>query len=211
MSSNPLLATAAFRLSSQQERAWSQHERGVAQFAQCAIRLDGPLDIAKLQEALRQVVLKYEILRTVLRRQTAIKLPFQVIQEESAFRFQQRPHQNAEELLRKEREATASGDQPLRALLATNGPESNTLILTLPVFCADSSTLKTLCREIAAAYSGESSDSSEAMQYADLVEWQNELLASEETKAGRDFWRECCRSIDFTSLDGASLPLERKL
>jgi amino acid adenylation domain-containing protein len=211
MSSNPLLATAAFRLSSQQERAWSQHERGLVQFAQCIVRLDGPLDIAKLQEVLRQVVLKHEILRTVLRRQSGIKLPFQVIQEEAAFHLEKWADQNAEELLRKEREILASGDQPLRALLATSGPESHTLILTLPVFCADSSTLKTLCREIAAVYSGESGDSSEAMQYADLVEWQNELLASEETKAGRDFWRECCRSIDFASLDLASLPLEKEL
>ena len=27
------------------------------------------------------------------------------------------------------------------------------------------------------------------MQYADLAEWQNELLAAEDTQAGREFWR----------------------
>jgi amino acid adenylation domain-containing protein len=48
------------------------------------------------------------------------------------------------------------------------------------------------------------------MQYADLVEWQNELLASEETRAGREFWRDGCRAIDFGSLNSIALPLERK-
>src|SRR5437588_183207 len=48
------------------------------------------------------------------------------------------------------------------------------------------------------------------MQYADLVEWQSELLASEETKAGRDFWRDYCRGLDFVSLEAISLPLEKK-
>src|SRR5439155_5728287 len=174
------------------------------------IRVEGPLDITKLKESLRQVVLKYEILRTVLRRQTGVKLPFQVIQEDAAFHFEQSAEGNlpVEELLRREREASASGELPLRAVLSSRGAQSHDLALTLPVFCADTSTLKSLCREIAASYGGEG-DASEAMQYADLVEWQNELLASEETKAGRDFWRECCRSIDFASLHSARLPLEK--
>ena len=45
------------------------------------------------------------------------------------------------------------------------------------------------------------------MQYADVVEWQNELLESEDTKAGRDFWRDYFRKIDFTPLS-RSLPFE---
>src|SRR5215469_9126615 len=87
MSSNPTMASAAFRLSSQQERAWGEHERGTPQVAQAIIGIEGALEVARLKTALQSVVAKYEILRTVLRRQSGVKLPFQVIQEEAAFTF----------------------------------------------------------------------------------------------------------------------------
>src|SRR4051794_18012448 len=85
MPSNPTLATAAFRLSSQQERMWLGHERGLQEFAQCVIRIVGPLDVKRLKGFVQSSVEKYEILRTVLRRQTGVKLPFQVIRDEPVF------------------------------------------------------------------------------------------------------------------------------
>jgi len=117
MSSNPSMATAAFRLSLQQERVWLQHDRGAQTFAQCAIRLDGDLEVAVLQMALREIVSRYEILRTVLRKQTGIKLPFQVIQETADFRFEQTSgqHRGIEELLRKERESLSNFATPAYA------------------------------------------------------------------------------------------------
>src|SRR5215469_11420667 len=81
MSSNASMAAAAFRISSQQERIWLEHERGLPQFAQCAIRINGPLDLVRLENALEQIVGRYEILRTLLRRQGGVKLPFQFIQD----------------------------------------------------------------------------------------------------------------------------------
>ena len=42
-----------------------------------------------------------------------------------------------------------------------------------------------------------------------FVEWQNELLASDETKPGREFWRDLCRTIDFAALKLVALPLEK--
>src|SRR5450432_3323526 len=205
------LATSAFRLSTQQERAWLEHERGARQFAQCTIGIEGPLDIAKLKAALQNVVSKYEILRTVLRRQTGVKSPFQVIQEDAAFRFVQEDGGKIEELLRRERGALDDEEgSPLRALLVANGADRHSLVLTLPAACADRETLKNLFQEIAAGYGGKAgSAADEIMQYADLVEWQNELLASEETKAGRDFWRSSCRAIDFAALGSLALPLEK--
>ncbi|MGE5737207.1 MAG: condensation domain-containing protein, partial [Acidobacteriota bacterium] len=89
MSSNPTFATAAFRLSTQQKRAWLEHNQGLAQHAQCAISLAGPLDVAKLQRSLQQLISKYEILRTALRRQPGVQLPFQVIQDNAALSFNQ--------------------------------------------------------------------------------------------------------------------------
>jgi amino acid adenylation domain-containing protein len=205
MSSNPTLATAAFKLSSQQERAWLQHEAGVRAYAQCIIAITGSVDTAKLQQALQQLVSEYEILRTVFRRQTGIKLPFQVIQEQSQVLFEHAQNGNVADLARRDHESAwdLENGPTLRATMV-----GSKLILTLPAFCADSSTLKNLYLQLAARYRGENAGSDGPMQYADLVEWQNEMLASDETKPGREFWRELCRSIDFAALQSVGLPLQ---
>src|SRR5215470_18267192 len=105
MSSNPTLATAAFKLSLQQECTWLQHEAGVRTSAQCVIAIDGNVDVARLQRSLQQLVSEYEILRTVFRRQTGIKLPFQVIQEESRVLFAHLPSGDAAYLAPRDRES----------------------------------------------------------------------------------------------------------
>jgi amino acid adenylation domain-containing protein len=177
------------------------------------IRIEGPLDAGKLESALRQVVTKYEILRTSLKRQTGVRLPFQVIRDEAELHFEQISATGGiEELLRRERDALPGIEQgpALRALLIAVGVEKFSLVLTLPAFCADSATLTNICGEIATTYGEGRTESSDVMQYADLVEWQNELLGSEETKPGRDFWRDYCRSINFASLEAITLPLEKK-
>jgi amino acid adenylation domain-containing protein len=215
MSSNPTFATAAFRLSTQQKRVWLEHDQGLAQHAQCTISLAGPLDVAKLQRSLQQLISKYEILRTALRRQPGVQLPFQVIQDNAAVSFNQETGANTaiEEFLRRERNSLTGIEAApmIRALLVSHGPEKHTLVLTAPVFSVDSATLKKCFEEIVAMYGGDAGiRPDDVMQYADLVEWQNELLASDDTKAGRDFWRECCREMDPVTLEGPALPLEKK-
>jgi len=212
MSSNPTLATAAFRLSSQQERIWLQHENGAHGFAQCVIAIEGPLDATRLQQVLQQAVRKYEILRTVFRRQTGVKLPFQVIQENADLHFEKNSDRDLKALLRRERNFSRNLESgpPLGAVLMASGPEQYSLVLTLPALCADQSTLKNLLLEIAAIYGDPSAESENTLQYADLVEWQNEMFASEETKPGRAFWRGCCQAIDFAGLPTVSLPFEKQ-
>src|SRR5437763_958836 len=209
MSSNPTLSTAAFKLSSQQERAWRQHEAGVSAFAQCVIAIDGDVNVDRLKSTLRQLIVKYEILRTVFRRRTGVKLPFQVIQETPELRFKQVSGNNIDAILIRERESgwDVENGPSLRALLISTRTGTR-LGLTLPAFCADASTLKSLFLELASGYGGQTVDAGEIVQYADLVEWQNEMLASDETKPGREFWRDICRNADFAALSLVSLPLE---
>src|SRR5207248_1694046 len=209
MSSNPTLSTAAFKLSSQQERAWRQHEAGVSAFAQCLIAMDGDVNVDRLKSILRQLIAKYEILRTVFRRQTGVKLPFQVIQETAELRFKQLSSNDIDAILIRERESgwDMENGPSLRALLISTSAGTR-LALTLPAFCADASTLKGLFLELAAVYGGQTADAGEIVQYADLVEWQNEMLASDETKPGREFWRDLCRNADFAALSLVNLPLE---
>jgi len=209
MSSNASMAAAAFRISSQQERIWLEHERGLPQFAQCAIRINGALDLVRLESALEQIVGRYEILRTLLRRQGGVKLPFQFIQDGAKVSLTEVPPHGFEQGLRFPSSDVADGDAPaLRASVSAGTRDTHRLILRLPAFCADSATLRNFFDELAAEYG--TSQAIEVMQYADLVEWQNELLSSDETKPGRDYWREVCRKIDFDWLNGLRLPLERR-
>jgi amino acid adenylation domain-containing protein len=212
MSSNPTLANSAFRISSQQERAWSQQEKGARLFAQCVIQISGAVDGAQLRHALEATVAQYEILRTALRKQTGVKLPFQVIEAKAQLAFQELgASMSLEELLRSAREFTrASEPVGLHAVLAPGDQGEHCLTLSAPIHAADVPCLKNLCAELALAY-GEphpAKGDEDPMQYPDIVEWQHELLASEETKSGREFWRDACGRIDFEALSRIQLPLE---
>ena len=76
---------AGFRLSTQQERLYSQQEGDFPVLGGGRAAGRRFLDAAKLQEAFSAVVTRHEILRTVFHRQTGLKLPFQVIQESAEF------------------------------------------------------------------------------------------------------------------------------
>ena len=70
------------------------------------------------------------------------------------------------------------------------------MMLRLPTLCADVFSLAILISETVRAYGAKLAGhpfTSDAMQYADIVEWQNELLQGEEAAAGREFWREYLR------------------
>src|SRR4051812_17933397 len=54
-----------FRLSPQQRLLWRLNGEARAFRVECAVRIDGPLDLAALQAAVRAVVARHEILRTV--------------------------------------------------------------------------------------------------------------------------------------------------
>src|SRR5215831_7134156 len=106
MSSNLTPATAAFRISSQQERAWSQQEKGARSFAQCVLRISVAADMARVQQALERMIAKHEILRTALQKQAGVKLPFQVIQSTGKLQFQHMQEVQAlEDLLRAARQS----------------------------------------------------------------------------------------------------------
>jgi amino acid adenylation domain-containing protein len=207
------MAPAAFRLSPQQERAWQQIAKGIPATAQLCVRIRGECDGAKLARSITSVVSNHEILRTVLRRQSGVKLPFQVILNEPRIVFQSTAFEAAdfERVLRIERENARGGEQDSGfrvLLLEVNGAE-HLLVLTLPSFLGDTATLRNIAREIGLTYSGHANND-DVMQYADLVEWQNEMLASDETKPGRKFWIDTCRAIDFPSLEKVALPFETK-
>jgi amino acid adenylation domain-containing protein len=68
------------------------------------------------------------------------------------------------------------------------------LLMGCPAWCADTKTLENWTVELSQTYAAvgqETTCDNEPLQYADLAEWQNELLESDEAEIGKAFWRNC--------------------
>jgi hypothetical protein len=79
------------------------------------------------------------------------------------------------------------------------------LLANFSALIADSVTLKNFTSELSLSYSAcacPEEPADEPMQYADIAEWQNELLESEETAIGQEYWRK----LNIESLDLLTLP-----
>src|SRR5262249_33252339 len=129
--------------------------------ARCEFRLDGELDVAKLQAAFDDVVARHEILRTRLETFPGMKLPLQVIDEDV--------------------------NTAIYMELLPLAPDKHLLSFSLPAFCADGPSLRNLMKDLASSYAGKVEE--EPMQYADFAGWQNELLESAEAEVGKLYWR----------------------
>ena len=218
---------AGFRLSPQQERLWTQASAQVAEFrAQCVVQIEGPLDPDRLHASLDTLVDRNEILRTVFPRQAGLKVPFQVILDAAraqntvpAWRILDLQTSHNEnhlftlaEVLQTELtlQLNIENGPILHAVLVSISITQHALILTLPSVCADAASLANLVAELKHAYAGQAGavDAPEILQYADVVEWQYELLEGEDTKGGRDFWREHVRGLDLATAASLSLPLQ---
>ncbi|MBN3925209.1 non-ribosomal peptide synthetase [Nostoc sp. NMS4] len=193
-----------FRLSPQQKHLWQlQGINSLPYHSQCAVLIEGVIDINILKQALEQVVNRHEILRTNFHCLPGMSIPLQVITNTNItwgenYDFSCCNHQQQEELLSSLFEQfnqevfDLQHGCLLRLSLVTLSSEKYILLICLHALCADAESLNILVREIsqcyAAFFNGKELDN-EPLQYADLAEWQNELLEGEDTEAGRDYWR----------------------
>jgi hypothetical protein len=178
------------------------HEDAATDYCtQAAIAITGALERESIEDAIRQVINRHEILRTTFHRLPGMDLPLQVVGDEIAFELD-RPSPEIEAMDRGEtiryllkRMAEAGldleKDLPLRGLLVEQAADDHLLLLSAPALCIDGPGMKGLIGEIINSYAAIAEGGSfdlEPMQYADLAEWQNELLESEDSKPGREFW-----------------------
>ena len=207
------------RLSPQQNRLWllRQENRPISLYAKCAVLLEGDCDRNVLRAALEEIVARHEILRTSIRFLPDIQIPLQVVEPESLLDIE---HHDLSELdvdeQQRELETLLSdlnGDESagvMKVALATLAPGRSMLLLSLPAMCADEPSLENLVRELgryyAACLEGERL-AHEPMQYADVSEWQNNILETEEGEVGRAFWREQNLSVALAF----TLPFEAKV
>jgi amino acid adenylation domain-containing protein len=190
-----------FRLSPQQERLWraAGGQDAPAWRARVSVEIAGDLDRKILGGALAAVIERHEILRTAFRTLPGLAMPLQMVTGSTAVELRDTVDDPAFDL----------AEPPLvRAALAPLGDGRHLLTLTMPPLLADAAGLENLVRELAAVYSaarGESGADEEPMQYIDLSEWQHDLLASEETREGREYWQK--RAIG--AIRPPALPFER--
>jgi amino acid adenylation domain-containing protein len=212
-----------FQLSPQQKHLWSLcgDDRATVYRTQCGVRLGGRLDKRALREAVENVVRRHEILRTSFQRLPGMDVPLQIINEPAAVTIaetdlgaSESPVQDAELDALFEQASRRPADFGQESLLHLSlirlSPDSHVLLISMPALCADALGLQQLAHAVGRAYAaclnGEELFE-EPAQYADLSEWQNELLDSEDTKAAREFWRR----QDLSALHRLTLPGEKQL
>src|SRR6185295_2482145 len=182
------------RLSPQQRRLWLHDGQSAAFAAQCAVSIEGDLDVAALRRAVERVVAGHEILRTAFRRPVGIKVPTQTILAEGVARWRELDSagRSWETLFEQElcRPTDVEEGSPLSVALVRVDLGRHLLLYRLPALCSDRRTLGNLLDLIVRAYADGAGGDDEPLQYADFSEWQNELLgeADEHAEAGRAFW-----------------------
>ena len=179
----------------------------------------GTLDPKLLTAALHKVFARHEVLRSTFHCLPGAAISVQVITESSTppiVNYDLSGYDPARQTAEIEALFGPASQSPFdfqkgslcRISLVTLSCDNHILFLDLSSLCADTASFKNLVRDISRFYSaclGHEEPSNEPPQYADLAEWQNELLESEDTKTARDYWRQ----QDLLPLIVLKLPFEK--
>ncbi|MGJ7534435.1 MULTISPECIES: non-ribosomal peptide synthetase [unclassified Variovorax] len=194
--------SSALPLSPEQRAIWAQHGEQAATGAPKLVLLadlDGELDAARLQAAVQSVVQAHVALRSAV-----LQVPgFRGLRQQ-ALDAAATPGLKKIDLRGNDDSATALADwiavcteEPLdvaggallRIGVARLGETRHKLLLVASVFAADKGSLQGLLDQIATAYlTGQVVDADEVFQYAQFVEWRQELDSDDEAADGRGYW-----------------------
>ncbi len=190
-----------FRLSPQQKRIWLLQQAGGSQAYRsvCVLYIEGELDQVKLEAAWQEVVARNEILRTVYPSLPGMNVPVQSVAESEAapITIVDLSHLDAAQ---QETQLAALFDDARRvsfdytdgplllASLIKLAPQNHALLLNVSALCADYASLETLERQLLSSLNEDAI--AEPAQYADMSEFFNELMESEDTEGGRAYWRQ---------------------
>ncbi|HZR43344.1 MAG TPA: amino acid adenylation domain-containing protein [Ktedonobacteraceae bacterium] len=208
-----------FLLSLEQVRLWSLLQENNVYYSQCAVLLQGTLDLIMFQQVFQQVVDRHEILRTVFRAIPGMDVPVQVVTDKSDLVCLEYDSANltledsAEQIhtlfsTLRAKSSDITHAPLLHALLLRLSAQQHILLVSAPALCADASTLKFLISEVSLAYAAYQQQSDynddEPLQYADVATWQNELLQDESAVEQRAYWKKMISP----ALDMPSLPFD---
>ncbi|MBD0669788.1 non-ribosomal peptide synthetase, partial [Streptomyces sp. CBMA156] len=178
-------------LSSAQQRLWfiEQFEGPSALYnTPVAVRLTGAVDAPALERAVRDVVERHEVLRTVF--PTTDGQPRQLVAEAGELALRQVTVADEEEL--RTALLAAGGelfdlahDLPVRATLISLPHDEHVLLVLMHHIAGDGWSVAPLFRDLAEAYRARSAGTAPQreplpVQYADYTLWQRELLGTDE-------------------------------
>ncbi|HEV7377843.1 MAG TPA: AMP-binding protein, partial [Pyrinomonadaceae bacterium] len=169
----------------------------------CAVLIEGSLRLEVLQAAINKAVKRHEILRTTFRCLPGMTSPLQIINEGGGLLIHavnmnactaREETEITQLLLDEAQELPFDFEQgPLMFVqVATLASGKHLLIVHLSALCADEVGLRNLLHDISRCYEASVNGEElpdEPLQYADLSAALNDLLKSEETEAGREYWR----------------------
>src|SRR6476646_9015592 len=177
------LPSQGFRISPQQRQIWmAQQAFPNRPFrAAGAFIVTGSVDTDRLEQALKRTIERHEILRTTFERPAGIKIPFQIVSENTDICWQSIDLKNIAESEQQDTIAALFGAECKQPLTLADGPVLRchlaelsatraVLILSLPAVCADSHSLLNLVIETFRSYeSDEDPLAEEVVQYADFA------------------------------------------
>ncbi|MBW4611883.1 MAG: amino acid adenylation domain-containing protein [Desmonostoc vinosum HA7617-LM4] len=200
-----------FRLSPQQRHLWLLQANNSVYRAQCAIYVEGNLNLDYLKAAVEQVINKHKILRTNFHCIPGMKMPIMVVEDRISPLWQEIQLIDGEttkiERLFQDK-ITQNHNNNITLYLIKLSLDKYILIINLPALCADYWTLYNLVKEISITYSeclkGQKYSDLEVVQYVQFAEWQNQLLKDEVATTENNYWL----NQDFSSLAKLQLPFE---
>ncbi|MBD2559799.1 MULTISPECIES: non-ribosomal peptide synthetase [Nostoc] len=212
-----------YRLSPQQRHLWSlqQLDSALPYRAQFSLLIEGNLNQKILEVALEKLVNRHEILRTNFCYLPGMTIPLQVIADNSKLSVHYSDFSN---LYSQQQDARIAAlfDEVFRlpfnfekkpifdVYLITLSINQHILLISLPSLCADTATIFKLAEEISDLYAVCCQDeelTDEPTQYADIAQWQNEIIEADDTKTGVEYWQ----LINIENIYNTQLPFENKI
>ncbi|WP_429384598.1 amino acid adenylation domain-containing protein [Mucilaginibacter sp. UYCu711] len=200
-------------LSFSQERLWfiDQLEGSVQYHTTAVLRLKGALDVVSLSLALRTIVLRHEVLRTVYREEEG--RVYQYVNPGDDWEMKVSEKLNYQQDLKALQDYVQQVSKVpfdltsaamFRAELIQLATQEHVLVVTMHHIASDAWSMPILVQEVAALYrsftAGEASPLAPLpLQYTDYSVWQREYLQGEVLATKLDYWRR--------KLEG-SMPLE---
>ncbi len=193
-------------LSNAQQRLWflQQLEPNSAAYNVAAgFRICGSLQVDLLAQAVRQVTLRHEVLRSTIKHYDGVVCQqpdceeFSWLCEDLTELRPQRRDARVRQVRREERETPFRLDVGplLRARLLKTGHQEHLLLLTMHHIVCDAWSLGILLRELSSIYNdlvaGLPPDLTPLrIQYADYAAWQRDLIASDALRPDLDYWKQ---------------------
>ena len=183
-----------------QERLWVIHRFDPENTAYNLVIVHStrdPVDVARLEEAIRTLARRHESIRSSFRDNGAV--PTVLLQPTEAVRIdvvdvRDRSEADQERLLEEAVDAAAhtpfdlANEAAVRFVVLRRWSEGISLLIVAHHIAVDAWSLELLRRELVAAYTGELQSNEHELQYADFSAWQRATQDAQLIRADLDWW-----------------------